>query len=240
MYHAAPDPRRNHLLAAVPLEEWSRWLPQLKSVDLPLGQVIFESGASMSHVYFPTTGIISLLQVMKNGATAGIAAVGQEGLVGTALLLGSKLSYSRAVVQSAGQGFRMQASGIQEECRRLPVLNIFLRYAAALMTQTAQTIVCNRHHSVDQQLCRCLLSSLDRTPGTELVMTQELIATVLGVRRESVTASALKLQKAGLISYARGRISILDRPRLQERSCECYEVVRKDEASLGTRVRFAA
>ena len=232
MDRAAPDPRGNHLLAALPLDEWVRWAPQLESVDLPLGKVIYESGAGMSHVYFPVTAIVSLLHVMENGASAEIAIVGHEGVVGTGLFMGSKTTSSRAVVQSAGQGYRMRANGIQEECGRAPVMQLFLRYAAALMTQTAQTAVCNRHHSLDQQLCRWLLSSLDRLPGNELVMTQELIANMLGVRREGVTASAVKLQKAGLISYARGHITVLDRPRLEKRSCECYAVVKKEYGRL--------
>ena len=226
------DPRRNHLLAALPLEEWSRWRPLLESVEMPLGRVIVESGAALTHVYFPVTGIVSLLHVMDNGASAEIAVVGHEGLVGTALLMGSKSTPSRAVVQSAGRGFRMRAGVIEEECRRAPVMHLFLRYAAALMTQTAQTAVCNRHHTLDQQLCRWLLSSLDRIAGNELVMTQELIANMLGVRREGVTASALKLQRAGLISYARGHITVLDRPRLEQRSCECYAVVKKEYGRL--------
>ena len=232
MDQAALDPRGNRLLAALPLDEWIRWVPQLESVDLPLGRVIYESGAGLSHAYFPVTAIVSLLHVMQSGASAEIAVVGHEGLVGTGLFMGSKTTPSRAVVQSAGHGFRMRASGVQEEFRRTPVMQIFLRYAAALMTQTAQTAVCNRHHSLDQQLCRWLLSSLDRLPGNELVMTQELIANMLGVRREGVTASALKLQKAGLISYARGHITVLDRPGLEERSCECYAVVKKEYGRL--------
>ena len=228
MAHAHSDPKRNHLLAALPAEEWERWLPQLELVDLPLGQVIYESGGSVSHVYFPTTAIVSLLYVMENGASAEIAVVGNEGLVGIALFMGSESTPNRAVVQSAGKGFRMSPSVLQEEFKVAPVMHLLLRYTAALMTQMAQTAVCNRHHSLDQQLCRWLLLSLDRLQGKELVMTQELIANMLGVRREGVTEGALKLQKANLISYARGHITVLDRPGLEKRSCECYGVVKKE------------
>lgn len=226
--HASPDPKRNHLLAALPPDEWERWLPHLELVDLPLGQVIYESGGDVSHVYFPTSAIVSLLYVMENGASAEIAVVGNEGLVGISLFMGSGSTPSRAVVQSAGVGFRMLPSVLQEEFKRAPVMHLLLRYTAALMTQMAQTAVCNRHHSLDKQLCRWLLLSLDRLRGSELVMTQELIANMLGVRREGVTEGALKLQKAKLISYARGHITVLDRPGLEARSCECYAVVKKE------------
>jgi CRP-like cAMP-binding protein len=228
MVHATPDPKRNHLLAALPEAEWKRWLPQLEFVDLPLGSVIYESGGSLSHVYFPITAIVSLLYVMEDGASAEIAVVGNEGLVGISLFMGSESTPSRAVVQSAGTGFRMKSKALKEEFKLAPVLHLLLRYTAALMTQMAQTAVCNRHHSLDQQLCRWLLLSLDRLRGKELVMTQELIANMLGVRREGVTEGALKLQKAGLISYARGHITVLDRPGLEKRSCECYAVVKKE------------
>ena len=228
MPRAHSDPKRNHLLAALPAEEWKRWLPQLQLVDLPLGQVIYESGGSVSHVYFPTTAIVSLLYVMENGASAEIAVVGKEGLVGISLFMGSVSTPNRAVVQSAGKGFRMLPEVLQEDFKRAPVMHLLLRYTAALMTQMAQTAVCNRHHSLDQQLCRWLLLSLDRLQGKELVMTQELIANMLGVRREGVTESALKLQKAKLITYARGHITVLDRPGLEKRSCECYAVVKKE------------
>ncbi len=228
MAHEQPDPKRNHLLAALPPEEWKRWLPQLEPVDLLLGQVIYESGGSLNHVYFPTTAIVSLLYVMEDGASAEIAVVGNEGLVGISLFMGSVSTPNRAVVQSAGKGFRLPASVLQNEFKLAPVMHLLLRYTAALMTQMAQTAVCNRHHSLDQQLCRWLLLSLDRLHGSELVMTQELIANMLGVRREGVTEGALKLQKAKLISYARGHITVLDRAGLEKRCCECYAVVKKE------------
>jgi CRP-like cAMP-binding protein len=221
-------PKTNHLLESLPDDEWQRWLPQLESVDLPLGMVLYEPGACMSHVYFPTTAIVSLLYVMENGASAEIAVVGNEGVVGISLFMGGESTTSRAVVQSAGHGFRFASQAIKREFNRAPVLHLLLRYTQALITQMAQTAVCNRHHSLDQQLCRWLLLSLDRLRGSELVMTQELISHMLGVRREGVTEAALKLQKAGLIRYARGRISVLDRGGLEARSCECYEVVKKE------------
>ena len=223
------DPRRNHLLAALPEAEWRRWLPQLEAVELPLGKVLYESGSTLSHVYFPTTAIVSLLYVMENGASAEIAVVGNEGIVGISLFMGGETTPSRAVVQSAGQGFRLKAQTMKDEFNLAgPVLHLLLRYTQALITQMAQTAVCNRHHTLDQQLCRWLLLSLDRLAGNELVMTQELIANMLGVRREGVTESALKLQEAGLIRYARGHISVLDRTGLEKRCCECYAVVKKE------------
>lgn len=225
---AITDPKTNHLLRALPESDWERWQPLLEPVDMPLGQVLYESGGTLRHVYFPVTAIVSLLYVMENGAAAEIAVVGSEGIVGIALFMGGESTPSRAVVQSAGQGFRMRAEVIKDEFERAPVLHLLLRYTQALITQMAQTAVCNRHHSLDQQLCRWLLLSLDRLQGNELVMTQELIANMLGVRREGVTEAALKLQKAGLISYARGHISVLDRPALEQRSCECYAVVKKE------------
>jgi CRP-like cAMP-binding protein len=222
-------PIENHLLAALPNAESQRWLPHLESVDLPLGQVLYESGTTLSHVYFPTTAIISLLYVMENGASAEIAVVGNDGIVGISLFMGGEFTSSRAVVQSAGLGFRLKAQKMQEEFNRAgPVLRLLLRYTQALITQMSQTAVCNRHHSLDQQLCRWLLLSLDRLEGNQLVMTQELIANMLGVRREGVTEGALKLQQAGLIEYARGRITVLDRVALERRSCECYAVVKKE------------
>lgn len=223
-----PDPKSNHLIGALPDAEWERWLPQLELVALPLGHVLYESGSTLSYVYFPVTAIVSLLYVMEDGASAEIAVVGNEGIVGVALFMGGESTPSRAVVQSAGQGFRMKSQVIKDEFKRAPVLHLLLRYTQALITQMAQTAACNRHHSLDQQLCRWLLLSLDRLQGDELVMTQELIANMLGVRREGVTEGALKLQKAGLIRYARGRISVLDRPGLEKRSCECYAVVKKE------------
>ena len=224
----AHAPKENQLLAALPEADFERWLPQLESVEMPLGQVMYESGSAMSHVYFPTTAIVSLLYVMDDGASAEIAVVGYEGIVGISLFMGGDSTPSRAVVQSAGQGFRLKAQTIKEEFKRAPVLHLLLRYTQSLITQMAQTAVCNRHHSLDQQLCRWLLLSLDRLQGNELVMTQELIANMLGVRREGVTEGALKLQNLGLIRYSRGRITVLDRLGLEQRTCECYRVVKKE------------
>jgi CRP-like cAMP-binding protein len=223
------DHKKNHLLAALPEAEWQRWLPKLELVEMPLGEVLYESGVTLSHVYFPTTAIVSLLYVMENGASAEIAVVGNEGLVGVSLFMGGESTPSRAVVQSAGQGIRLAARSMKDEFNRAgPALHLLLRYTQALITQMAQTAVCNRHHSVDQQLCRWLLLSLDRLQGDELVMTQELIANMLGVRREGVTEAALSLQQAGLIRYARGHITVLDRAGLEKRTCECYAVVKKE------------
>jgi CRP-like cAMP-binding protein len=225
----APDQSANQLLASLPAPEWQRIGPLLEAVDLPLGQVLYESGSKMSHVYFPVNAIISLLYVMADGASAEIAVVGNEGLVGIALFMGGETTPSRAVVQSAGQGYRLRAADIKAEFNRSgPVLHLLLRYTQALITQMAQTAVCNRHHSLDQQLCRWLLLSLDRLSGNELVMTQELIANMLGVRREGVTEAALKLQKLGLIRYARGHITVIDRDALEARVCECYRVVKTE------------
>jgi CRP-like cAMP-binding protein len=225
----AGDPRENQLLAAVPHKEWARWLPHLEPVELPLGTVIYESGGKLTHVYFPTTAIVSLLYVMENGGSAEIAVVGYEGLVGISLFMGGESTPSRAVVQSAGTGFRLKASLVMDEFNLAgPVLHLLLRYTQALITQMAQTAVCNRHHSLDQQLCRWLLLSLDRLRSNELVMTQELIANMLGVRREGVTEAAGRLDKSGLIRYQRGRITVLDRPGLESRTCECYAVVKKE------------
>jgi CRP-like cAMP-binding protein len=224
-----PQPPQNHLLEAIPAAEAQRWLPLLESVELPLGSVLYESGGTLSHVYFPTSAIVSLLYVLENGASAEIAVVGNEGVVGISLFMGGESTPSRAVVQSAGNGLRLRAPIMKEEFNRAgAVLHLMLRYTQALITQMAQTAVCNRHHSLDQQLCRWLLLSLDRLQGNELVMTQELIANMLGVRREGVTEGALKLQHAGLIQYARGHITVLDRAGLEKRSCECYAVVKKE------------
>ena len=229
----SPFALQNHLLAALPDAEAQRWLPLLESVDLPLGQVLYESGTTLTHVYFPTTAIVSLLYVMENGASAEIAVVGNEGIVGISLFMGGESTSSRAVVQSAGVGFRLKAQMMKEEFDRAgPVLHLLLRYTQALITQMSQTAVCNRHHSLDQQLCRWLLLSLDRLEGNQLVMTQELIANMLGVRREGVTEGALKLQRSGLIRYARGHITVLDRPGLERRSCECYAVVKREYERL--------
>ena len=220
--------KKNQLLAALAPVDLARWLPQLEAVKMPLGEVLFESGDAFSHVYFPTTAIVSLLYVMENGASAEIAVVGNEGLVGISLFMGGESTTNRAVVQSAGEGFRMSSQDIKTEFKRGAVLHLLLRYTQALITQMSQTAVCNRHHSLDQQLCRWLLLSLDRLQGNELAMTQELISNMLGVRREGVTEAALKLQAAGLIKYARGRITVLDRRGLEHRTCECYEVVKRE------------
>jgi CRP-like cAMP-binding protein len=228
------SPRQNHLLAALPRAQYAHLLPHLERVALPLGKALHESGVGLDHMFFPTTAIVSLLYVMESGASAEIAVVGNEGVVGIALFMGGETMPNRAVVQSAGHAYRLTAQHLRAEFARaggrrhgaLPPL--LLRYTQALMTQMAQTAVCNRHHSVDQQLCRWLLFSLDRLPGNELTMTQELIANMLGVRREGVTEAAGKLQKAGLIHYTRGHITVLDRPGLEARVCECYEVVRKE------------
>ena len=225
----ATDPRDNRLLAALPDVEWERWRPQLELVEMPLGKVLYEPGSTLAHVYFPTTSIVSLLYVMEDGASAEIAVVGREGLVGISLFMGGATTPSRAVVQSAGQAFRLTADLMLQEFNRAgPVLHLLLRYTQALITQMAQTAVCNRHHSLDQQLCRWLLLSLDRLDSRELVVTQELIANMLGVRREGVTEAAGELQKAGLIRYRRGHITVLDRQRLEQRTCECYAVVKKE------------
>lgn len=222
-----PDPRQNKLLAALPFTEWQILQSQLEFIDLPLGLVLCES--DIKYVYFPITAIISLLYVMENGSSAEIAVVGYEGIVGISLFMGGDSTTSRAVVYSAGQAYRLNAQCLQREFSRcIPLMSLLLRYTQALITQMSQTAVCNRHHSIDQQLCRWLLLSLDRLPNHELMMTQELIASMLGVRREGVTAEALKLQTAGLISYVRGHITILDRIGLEKRSCECYAVVKKE------------
>lgn len=225
----AHGPRQNRLLAALPDDEAARWLPRLEAVDLPLGKVLYESGSKLRHVYFPTTAIVSLLYVLENGATAEIAVVGREGIVGISLFMGGETTPSRAVVQSAGLGYRLEAGAMLNEFNRAgPVLHLLLRYTQALITQMSQTAVCNRHHSLDQQLCRWMLLSLDRLQTQELVMTQELIANMLGVRREGVTEAAGSLQKAGLIQYRRGRIRVLDRAGLERRACECYAVVKNE------------
>jgi CRP-like cAMP-binding protein len=225
----ADDPLQNQLLAALPDAEWARWMPALEPVDLPLGKVLYESGIKLNHVYFPTTAIVSLLYVMEDGSSAEIAVVGFEGLVGISLFMGGESTTSRAVVQSAGKGFRLKSNLMMLEFNRAgPVLHLLLRYTQALISQMTQTAVCNRHHSLNQQLCRWLLLSLDRLRGNELVMTQELIANMLGVRREGVTEAAGELQVAGLIRYRRGHITVLDRAGLEQRSCECYGVVKRE------------
>jgi len=238
---AALTPKANHLLAALPEPTFQVLLPFLERVALPLGMVVYESGAAQGYVYFPASSIVSLLYVLEDGASAEIAVTGNEGLVGIALFMGGETTPSRAVVQSAGEGYRLRASVLKKEFEAGGELqHLLLRYTQALITQMAQTAVCNRHHSVDQQLCRWLLLSLDRLPGNDLVMTQELIANMLGVRREGVTEAAGRLQSAGLIHYRRGHIEVLDRRQLEARVCECYAVVRKEydrllpEASRGS------
>jgi len=223
------SPRQNHLLAALPASDYARLLPDLELVPLPLGWAIYEAGGKLGYVYFPTSAIISLLYVMEDGSSAEIAVAGHEGLVGIALFMGGETTPSRAVVQSAGYGYRLRAIVLKKEFDQGGTLHqLALRYTQALITQMAQTAVCNRHHSVEQQLCRWLLLSLDRLPSNELKMTQELIANMLGVRREGVTEAAGKLQKAGLIHYSRGHITVIDRPKLEKRVCECYGVVKKE------------
>ena len=226
-------PRNNHLLANLPIEARERLFPDLEMVELALGEVLYESGAELSHVYFPTTSIVSLLYVMENGASAEIAAVGNEGIVGVALYMGGETTPSRAVVQSAGLGYRLTGQLLKKEFNRSEAMqHLLLRYTQALLTQMAQTAVCNRHHTVDQQLCRWLLLSLDRLASNQLTMTQELIANMLGVRREGVTEAAGKLQSAGLIHYHRGRITVIDRAGLEAQVCECYGVVKKEFSRL--------
>ena len=223
------SPKENQLLASLPAADYERLLPELELVPMPLGWVVYESGGHQGYVYFPTNSIVSLLYVMENGASAEIAVTGNEGLVGIALFMGGETTPSRAVVQSAGHAYRLKAAVLRREFEHGGALqHLLLRYTQALITQMAQTAVCNRHHSVEQQLCRWLLLSLDRLPGSELRMTQELIANMLGVRREGVTEAAGKLQKAGLIHYSRGHITVLDRPKLETQVCECYAVVKRE------------
>jgi len=226
---AGPSPHQNHLLDALPTSDYERLAPHLELVPMRLGDVLYESGDELRYVYFPTTCIISLLYVMEDGASAEIAVVGNEGILGISLFMGGNTTPSRAIVQSAGHAFRLQAELLKNEFERYgPTMHLLLRYTQALITQMAQTAVCNRHHSVDKQLCRWLLLCLDRLGSPEICMTQELIANMLGVRREGVTEAAGKLQDAGLIHYRRGTITVLDRPGLEARCCECYQVVKKE------------
>jgi CRP-like cAMP-binding protein len=223
------DPKQNHLLAALPPGEFGRIAPHLELVTLKLGEVLYESGGRLKHVYFPTNSIVSLLYVMVDGASAEIAVVGNEGILGISLFMGGETTPSRAVVQSEGVGYRLPAEKLKLEFNRAgPMMHLLLRYTQALITQMSQTAVCNRHHSVDQQLCRWLLLSLDRLSSDELTMTQELIANMLGVRREGVTEAAGKLRDAGVIEYSRGHIKVLQRLKLEEQVCECYAVVKKE------------
>jgi CRP-like cAMP-binding protein len=224
---------RNQILRALPAEERERLYPHLQQIPLPLGMVIYESGARLRHIYFPTDSIVSLLYVLKNGASAEIALVGHEGAVGVSLFMGGESTPSRAVVQSAGHAYRLSRTRLKQEFERHGLLlSVLLRYTQSLITQMAQTAVCNRHHALEQQLCRWLLLSLDRLESNELEMTQELIANMLGVRREGVTGAAGRLQKEGVIRYSRGRITVLDRARLEALSCECYGVVKKESDRL--------
>jgi CRP-like cAMP-binding protein len=220
---------RNYLFHSIPDPEWERLLPYIEPVSLPLGKVLYEPGTKMTHLYFPSTAIVSLLYALENGSSAEIAIVGNEGVVGISIFMGGDSTSSRAVVQSAGEGYRIKSSILKDEFNRAgPVMHLLLRYTQALITQMSQTAVCNRHHTLDQQFCRWLLLSLDRLTSNELIMTQELIANMLGVRREGVTEAALKVQKAGFIKYARGHITILDRLGLEKRTCECYQVVKSE------------
>lgn len=221
--------KQNHLLAALPIEDLRLWLPYLEAVDLPLGQVLYEAGTTLSHVYFPTTAVVSLLYVMHNGDSAEIAVVGNDGLVGISLIMGGGSTPSRALVQNGGKGFRIEAELVQKKFENSKhVLHLFLRYTQALITQMTQSAACNKHHSLDQQLCRWLLLTLDRYQGNELTMTRQLIANMLGTSGDNMRDGAQKLQDAGLIHYAKGRITVLDREGLEKRSCECYRIV-KDE-----------
>jgi len=231
---AAPHPpTKNHLLAALPAADYEQFAPHLEPVDLPLGCSVYESGDRMGHVFFPTEGIVSLLYVLHDGASAEIALTGDEGLVGVSMFMGGDSTPSRAVVQSAGHAYRLRTRFLKREFERGGNLqHLLLRYTQALLTQMSQTAVCNRHHIVEQQLCRWLLLSLDRLASDELQMTQELIANMLGVRREGVTEAAGRLQDAGLIQYQRGRITVLDRPGLERRVCECYAVVKRETDRL--------
>ncbi|QKE64054.1 Crp/Fnr family transcriptional regulator [Aquipseudomonas campi] len=226
-------PQHNHLLAALSGEVQQRLFPHLEPVEMPLGKVLYESGDTLRHVYFPTDSIVSLLYVMESGASAEISVVGNEGLVGVALFMGGESTPSRAIVQSGGHAYRLLGQRLKDEFNRHgELLVLMLRYTQALITQMAQTAVCNRHHSIDQQLCRWLLLSLDRLPGNNLTMTQELIANMLGVRREGVTEAAGKLQRQGVIEYSRGHITVIDRHKLEQLSCECYEVVKRETDRL--------
>lgn len=220
-------PTQNHLLAALPKVDYDSLVAHLELVPMPLGQGLYDSGAEQKYIYFPTTSIVSLLQVLENGATAEIAVAGNEGVIGVSLFMGGETTTGRAVVQSAGFGYRLKAQHLKSEFNRGgSLMHLLLRYTQSLITQMSQTAVCNRHHSVEQQLCRWLLLSLDRLPTNALLMTQELIANMLGVRREGVTEAAGKLQRAGLIKYTRGHIEVLDRPGLEKSACECYGVVK--------------
>jgi CRP-like cAMP-binding protein len=235
---SAHDPNQNHLLAALLDAEFDRLAPHLELIPMLLGDVLYESGGKLQHVYFPTTSIVSLHYVLESGGSSEIAGVGNEGVLGISLFMGGDSTPSRAVVQTGGHGYRLKSQVLMEEFNRAgPVLRLLLRYTQALITQMSQTAVCNRHHSVEQQLCRWLLLTLDRLPSNELTMTQELIASMLGVRREGVTEAAGKLQTKGYISYRRGHITVLNRAGLEGSVCECYDVVKKEFARLLSDVR---
>lgn len=222
-------PKQNHLLSILPEDVFERLLPNLELISMPLGQVLYESGGQLQYVYFPTSAILSLHYIMESGASAEIAGVGNEGVLGISLFMGGNTTPSRATVQTAGSGYRMKGRLMMDEFNRAgPMMRLLLRYTQALMTHMSQTAVCNRHHTVEQQLCRWLLLTLDRLPSNELTMTQELIAGMLGVRRESITETAVMLQREGLISYRRGHITVVDRAGLASRTCECYDVVKKE------------
>lgn len=230
---SAHHPLQNHLLAALPAEVYQRLLPHLEYIELPLGKVLYESGDTLRYVYFPIDCIVSLLYVMQDGASAEISVVGNEGLIGVALFMGGESTTSRALVQSAGHAYRLKGNLLKTEFNlHGDMLHLVLRYTQALLTQMAQAAVCNRHHTIDQQLCRWLLLSLDRLAGDQLSMTQELISNMLGVRREGVTDAAGKLQKLGVIEYSRGHITVLDRPKLEQLCCECYAVVKAETDRL--------
>jgi CRP-like cAMP-binding protein len=233
------SPNQNHLLAALPAAEFERLVGQLQWMPLPLGEVLYEPGIQMQHAYFPTTAIVSLHYVMESGASAEIASVGNEGVVGVSLFMGGGTTPSSAVVQTAGHAYRLDRRALLLEFNRAGLMQqLLLRYTQALITQMTQTAVCNRHHSIDQQLCRWLLTTLDRVPSGQLVMTHDLVASMLGVRREGITQAAGKLQHAGCIRYRRGHIAVLERLGLESRACECYAVVKKELSRLLSDVQY--
>ena len=231
--YEAFSPKYNDLLAAMSVDEWNKLEPDMEEVDFSLNQVLCESGKTPAYMYFPTTAIVSLLYMTESGSSSEVAVIGNDGVVGISLVLSGSNSPSQALVQTAGKGYRMRAQAAKNAIKRDgPILNILLRYSQAMITQVTQTAVCNRHHTIDQQLCRRLLLSLDRLSTNEIAVTQETLASMLGVRRESVTDAALKLQSAGIISYKRGLITILDRQALESRSCECYATSRREQLRL--------
>ncbi len=235
----ADSPKQNHLLAALPVADFERLAPHLELVPMLLGESLYEPGTRLQHVYFPTTAIVSLLYIIESGLSAEIAGVGNEGILGISLFMGGESTPSSAVVQTAGHGFRLKAELLKIEFGRFgPTMHLLLRYTQALITQMAQTAACNRHHSIAQQLCRWLLLTLDRLPSSELIMTQDLIAAALGVRRESITEAAAKLQRAGFVRYRRGHIAVLERSGLEAGACECYTVVKKEFDRLLSDVRY--